>query len=41
MVLCIYWPSTTHIAGNPIGFERWVNADRSKGIASKNTELLL
>jgi hypothetical protein len=37
----MYWPSTTHIDGNPMGFQRWVNADRSKGIDRKNMDLLL
>jgi hypothetical protein len=37
----MYWPSTTHIDGNPIGFQRWVNADNSKGIATKGMDLLL
>jgi hypothetical protein len=37
----MYWPSVVHTAGNPIGFQRKVNADRSNGIARKNIDLLL
>ena len=36
----MYWPSAVHTARNPIGFQRSINVDRSKGMAIKNMEII-
>jgi hypothetical protein len=35
----MYIPSSKYKAGNPIGFHRWVNADNTRGIISKEVEI--
>jgi hypothetical protein len=32
-------PSSKYRLGNPIGFQRWVNADNIRGIASKEIHM--